>query len=173
MKKGDPKVASSSLSPTRSLSHHNMSRDLVSRNPDDELLSSEETVMTTPKIQPTKHISRIIKIVPDLIPEESGGLKSSSFVLQDFREKESRSSSFVEEKSSRSSSLREEKSTREEKRREEKICAGVEKICGGVEKICGGIDDRTPTKDPGKFLRVNSNVLGHLHLNHIWLKECK
>ena len=114
--------------------------------------------MTTPKLQPTKHISRMIKIVPDLLPEESGGLKSSSFVLQDSREKEGRSSSFVVDKSSRSSSFVEGKSSRSSSLREEKI---------------GGVGDRTPTKDPGKFLRVNSNVLGHLHLNHIWLKECK
>ena len=143
MKKGELGTALSS-SPTRNtlVPRDHESRDVVLK-----VSSPEETAVLTPTVQPMKRISRIIKIVPDILPDQSAGLKSSSFVLQDIKIKEKNSLSFLEEKSSsRSSSFRD-------------------------EKTCGVAEERS--KEVGKFLRVNSNVLEHLHLNHVWLKECR
>ncbi|KAL5271540.1 hypothetical protein ACHWQZ_G001981 [Mnemiopsis leidyi] len=140
MKKGELGTAPLLLSPTRNTI---VPRDHASRDVVLKVSSPEETA--APTVQPMKRISRII--VPDILPDQSAGLKSSSFVLQDIKIEEKNSLRFLEEKSSsRSSSFRD-------------------------EKTCGVAEERT--KEVGKFLRVNSNVLEHLHLNHVWLKECR
>ena len=106
--------------------------------------------LNSPTLHPGSRIAHMMKKVPDL--DDSGPKCSSSSQLHNMEKegKSSRSSSLRGvEKTSRSSSLKDDK---------------ISRSSSPGDK--GG-------RIPEKFLKLDSTMMEHFHLNHVWLTECR